>query len=585
MVRRQKGFVLMIKNKRVIACITASAVICGAAGNTVFSAGTDAYRHLVEALYGVTAPEKADDVNEDGKISILDLIMMKNSIITEEDSTGTVENDTFRAAAENVKLTGRTYDDGSVTWLVQSGSAVEFDLTASEASVVLAGDSSIKAEEKYRPRYAVLVDDRLVEDALMSTESKEVVLLKENAQKTVRVKIIHLSEANNGAVGVESIKTVSSARNPVKPVAKKDLCIEFVGDSITCAYGVEGKSSGEPFMTSTENFMKSYAYLTAQKLGADYSAVSYSGHGIVSGYSSSGEKEAGSLVPDCYENIAKLAPYSKPWDFEKQHNDVVVINLGTNDDTYVRTDPDTRLDEYAEEYFEFLKMVRKNNPDAYIICTVGTMGCEEMYPGIEKAVSEFKSNSDSNIMCYLSAVQNASNGYGSDWHPSEITQQLSAYVLADKICTALGIESDKVGLDAAADAEYEAVINKDAGANASTYLGYDKSFWVNMVGGGSEKSDVQAVVSGFDLTPGRYTLKFDITAGKDVSIPVSVQDGAGKKIYDDEISAGASKLAYGESFTVADGVSGARIVLDVGGTDYYNITLANLSLIKTDVLK
>lgn len=572
----------MIKNGKVMACITASAVICGAAGSAVLSAGygAEAYRHLVSVLHGTAESNKTDDVDSDGKISIMDMIMMKNSIVTEEENTGSVSTDTFRAAEENVKLTGRTCDDGSITWLVQSGSAVEFDLTASEASVVLAGDSAVKAEERYRPRYAVFVDDTLVEDSLMSTESKEIQLLKEDSQKTVRVRIIHLSEANNGAVGVKSIKTVSSAKNPVKPAAAKDLCIEFIGDSITCAYGVEGKSSGEPFMTSTENFMKSYAYLTAQKLGADYSAVSYSGHGIISGYSSSGEKETGSLVPDCYENVAKLAPYNKPWDFEKHHSDVVVINLGTNDDTYVRTDPDTRLDEYAEGYFEFLKTVRKNNPDAYIICTVGTMGCDEMYPGIEKAVSEFESRVDGKIMCYLSAVQNASNGYGSDWHPSEITQQLSAYVLADKICTALGIESDKVGLDAAADADYDMKVNSGAGAAASKYLGYDKSFWVNMVTGGAEKSDVQAVVSGFDLTPGEYTLKFDLTAGKETNIPVSVQDGSGKKIFDDEISAGAAKVNYEKNFTVSDGVSGARIVLDVGGEDYYNVTLANLSLIK-----
>lgn len=538
-------------------------------------------KHLINVFHGTAAVSSGDDINGDGNLNILDVITLKSQLVSQESDTGKVSDGSYRAVAENVKLVGRTYDDGKSTWLVQSGSAVEFDLTASEASVTITGDSAIEAEEKYRPRYAVFVDDELIEDDLMSTPEKEITLLKEKSQKTVRVKIIHLSEANNGAIGVKNINTVSSAKKPLVPVPAKDLSIEFIGDSITCAYGVEGKSNYDPFMTSTENFMKSYAYLTAQKLNADYSAVSYSGHGIISGYTSSGDRETESLVPDYYTNIAKLSDYAKPWDFKSHHNDVVVINLGTNDDTYVGKDLDTRSDEFTDAYVDFLNVVRKNNPDAYIICTVGTMGCDEMYPAIEKAVSEFKSKTDKNIMCYLSAVQNPANGYGSDWHPSAVTQQMSAYVLADKICEALGMESDKIGLDAAADGEYGVNINDAAGANASTYLGYDKSYWVNMVGGGKDKSDIQAYVSGLSLTAGTYKLQFDITAGKSVDIPVSVQNSSShNKYFEDTVAAGAEKLHYEETFVLKKADDKCMLTFDVGGTDYYNVTLSNVSLVK-----
>ena len=67
----------------------------------------------------------------------------------------------------------------------------------------------------------------------MDTPEKEIVLLKEKSQKTVRVKIIHLSEANNGAIGVKTIKTMSSSKSPIVPVPAKKLSIEFIGDSIT----------------------------------------------------------------------------------------------------------------------------------------------------------------------------------------------------------------------------------------------------------------------------------------------------------------------------------------------------------------
>ena len=570
-----------MKGSKHLSALISAVAACSLLGTSVFALySSEDFKHLVSVFHGVDKASAEDDINGDGILNILDVIELKNQLTADEDP-GEVHESTFRAVSENVKLTGRTYDDGKVTWLVHSGSAVEFDLTASEATVTLAGDSAIEAEERYRPRYAVFVDDELIEDALMSTPEKEIEILKESSQKKVRVKIIHLSEANNGAVGVKSISTVSSARQPLVPVPAKKYSIEFIGDSITCAYGVEGKSSGESFMTSTENFMKSYAYLTAKKLDADYSAVSYSGHGIISGYTT-GDRNTESLVPDCYTNIAKLKDYAKPWDFSSHRNDVVVINLGTNDDTYIRNDLETRSEEFTEGYIDFLKLVRENNPDAYIICTVGTMGCEEVYPAIEKAVEKFRSSADDRIMCYLSAVQNPANGYGSDWHPSEITQQMSAYVLADKICGVLGIESDKVGLDAAADGEYGVNINKESGANASDYLGYDKSYWVNMVGGGKEKSDVQAYISGIQLTEGTYRLQFDILAGKEVEIPVSVCQnyGSGEKYHEDTVSAGAEKLHYDQTFFMEQADDKCMLTFDVGGTDYYNVIISNVSLVK-----
>ena len=55
----------------------------------------------------------------------------------------------------------------------------------------------------------------------------------------------------------------------IEPTPKKNLSIEFIGDSMTCAYGVEGKDQNEHFKTSTENFSKSYAYLASQILNID----------------------------------------------------------------------------------------------------------------------------------------------------------------------------------------------------------------------------------------------------------------------------------------------------------------------------
>ncbi len=584
----------MNKIKKKLIYVFSLLMAAGICGSTVYAAydidsdgnvsQTD-IRYLISVFNGTQPVSATDDINNDGKVNIVDLIELKNRALSnEETDTGKPVDVKYEAVSENVKLTGRSYYDGDIQWLVHSGSAAEFEITASSAEVTLAGDGAEKSEEKYRPRYAVFVDDKLVEDALLDKSQKVVSLFKGTTQRKANVKIIHLSEANNGAIGIKELNAVSSASRPVRPAAAKKMSIEFIGDSITCAYGVEGKSNSESFSTSTENFMKSYAYLAAQKLGADYSAVSYSGYGVISGYTNSADqRNTDCLVPDYYELTGQS--YTEKWDFENHHNDVVVVNLGTNDDTYVKGDRENRSSEFINGYAEFLETIRKNNPDAFIICTVGTMGCAEEYDLIEQAVEKFKNkNSDTKIMSYLSKVQNSSDGYGSDWHPSEITQQKSAYVLADKICEALGIESDKIGLDAVSDGEHGMLVNKESGANASTYidLEYTHSIWLNIVTGGTQKTDIQACVSGLKLKAGEYKLAFDCVSGKEIEMPVRIEQNYGdhKVYFEDSVKEFDTKSHYSNTVKITEDDDNCILLFDIGGLDSYNVTISEISLIK-----
>lgn len=544
-----------------------------------YSAGD--LKNLGDALLGKGEITSGMDLTGDNVVDVFDLVAMRQQFI----STGEFKEMTFSATQENVKYTGRNYYDGKTAWLVQSGSAVEFTVSAKSAEVTIAGDYSINNDEKYRSRYAVIVDGEIITDDVMSEKSKTIELFKGEKSRTAEVKIIHLSEANNGTIGVSEIKVNSDSPVPVVPVREKELSIEFIGDSITCAYGVEGKSASDQYTTKTENFMKSYAYLTAEKLGADYSAVSYSGHGIISGYSNDGKRNTDNLVPPYYKNCGNLSNYAEPWDFTENPNDVVVINLGTNDYSYVSRDFDTRSQEFVDGYEDFLETIRECNPDAYIICTFGIMGGQEMYPLIEQAVEDFsKKTGDDKITVFQSPMQNMADGYGADYHPSEITQQKNAYILADKICNAIGMESDQIGLDVAENAEYNLVFDKSTNANASPYFSeYDKSYWINMVNGGTSDDSIEAVVSGINLKKnGKYLLTFNITTTDGEEIPVIIRNSGKSETYFSDIFTGVGeKTPYSAEITIDEDCSDAEIVFQVGGTDYYNVTLYNLRLEKT----
>ncbi|MDE6501007.1 MAG: carbohydrate binding domain-containing protein [Ruminococcus sp.] len=557
--------------KKIVSAV--SAVLLTA---TAVSYSADDLRNLGDALLGKGKITSEMDLTGDKVVDGFDLVEMRKNFI----STGEFKEMTLSATEENVKYTGRNYYDGKTAWLVQSGSAIEFTVNAKYAEITIAGDYSINNAEKYRSRYAVIVDDEIIVDDVMSEKSKTIKLFDDSKSRTSEIKVIHLSEANNGTIGVSEIKINSDSPVPVVPAKEKELSIEFIGDSITCAYGVEGQSAYEQYTTKTENFMKSYAYLTAKKLNADYSAVSYSGHGIVSGYSNEGERNADQIVPPYYKICGNLKDYAKPWDFTKKANDVVVMNLGTNDYSYVSKDFEERSQEFIDGYEEFLETIRECNPDAYIVCTYGIMGGQEMYPLIEQAVKNFsEKNKDNKITVYESPIQNQADGIGSDWHPSEITQQKNAYILADKICNALGMESDQLGLDVASDAEYSISTSEDA--SVSPYFSdYDKSYWLNVVNGGKSDDSIEAHVSGIGLKKGgKYRLTFEISTTDGEEIPILIRSADKSKTYFSDTFTGAGqKTPYESELTVEETDDSAEFVLQIGGKDSYNVTLYNLRL-------
>ncbi|WP_054743139.1 SGNH/GDSL hydrolase family protein [Cellulosilyticum ruminicola] len=249
-----------------------------------------------------------------------------------------------------------------------------------------------------------------------------------------------LSESANSTFGIASLDVTSTAS--IKPTEAKAHRIEFIGDSITCGYGVDHEGVGGGFTTATENATKTYAYKTAQNLDADYNFVSYSGYGIISGYTS-GQKNTNQLVAPYYDKIgfsygyfnSELEVATVPWSFEVQP-EVIVINLGTNDSSYCGNDASKQA-EFTEGYVDFIKMVREKNPDATIFCTLGIMG-DDLYPCVKEAVEKYVAQTgDEKVTSMKFAVQAYNDGWGTDYHPTEKTHEKAARKLTSYIETVM----------------------------------------------------------------------------------------------------------------------------------------------------
>ena len=348
-----------------------------------------------------------------------------------------LEEKTILPSYENVKVLGRAVVKDDMLWMVHSASGAEFTFTGTKASLVLVGDTTILGSAENQVRYAIYVNGECVEDAMMDTAEKTVTVFESETEEVCTVKIVKLSESAQSTMGVKSI--VVTSKGEITPTENKERLIEFIGDSITCGYGVEDENRDHHFKTSTENAMKTYAYKTAELLDVDYSFVSFSGYGIVSGYTSNGKKVTEQLVPTYYERIGfsygvfmNKKPSDFGWDFSLRQPDVIVVNLGTNDDSYTGGSKDKRA-EYVTGYVAFLETIRKNNPDATIFCTLGIMG-DRLYPSVETAVAQYQEKTgDTKVYAMKFDVQNPDDGYAADWHPTEATHKkaadkLSAYI-------------------------------------------------------------------------------------------------------------------------------------------------------------
>ena len=340
-----------------------------------------------------------------------------------------------------LKLLGHIVPDGEQLWMISSAAEVGFRVTgATRVLLRLRADDTVAdpSRETMRPRFAVRLDGKKILDARLTAKDAAVTVFEGEEKRDAEVRLIKLSEGTQSLMALREIVTDGKP----EPLPDKPLKMEFIGDSITCGYGVEGKSEAETFTTATENAEKGYACLTAEALGADAVLTCFSGHGIVSGYTADPAVRNGQeLVPPYYEKEGRngfrlpsgALAEEIPRNFSLFRPDYIVLNLGTNDLSWCGTD-EARGRLFAEQYAAFLKTVRKNNPESRILCTLGVMGTG-LNPMMQAAAEQYcRETGDRKIRLLMLEEQNAArDGYGSDYHPNEITQRL----LADRVTDAI----------------------------------------------------------------------------------------------------------------------------------------------------
>ena len=348
----------------------------------------------------------------------------------------------YLADETNVRILGRTYFHNNILWMIYLSSGIEFNISANKLYISIKGDSAANVESSEGQislaRIIVNVNgERKLDELILHQDQTFKIFDEQNIIEGV-VQVIKISEVAHSIAGIKSITVNSNGK--ISPTQPKQHRIEFIGDSITCGYGIEDLNPLNKFTTKTEDCTKAYAYKTATALNADFNLVSISGWGVISGFTPDPNvKNEIKLIPKyyiklgfCNNSFEGKCVQDIDWNFEKFVPDVIVINLGTNDNSYCNGDK-TKIEEFVNEYTKFLNVVKDKNPNAYIFCSLGIMG-DQLYSGIENAVKKYKeANKVENISLVHFDTQLEEDGIAANKHPSEKTNEKAAKKLIEEI--------------------------------------------------------------------------------------------------------------------------------------------------------
>jgi len=290
-----------------------------------------------------------------------------------------------------------------------SGCMIKTGFTGTSLSVLLEDDS-------LRNWYTVKLDDTLFSFKSDSREGRYE-LAKNLRDQKHSVEISRRTEWHGGTTRFGGFVIDRDKKLFRLPELKRT--IEFVGNSLTCGYGNEGKSREEHFTYDTENNYLTYGALVARSLDANYVAVCRSGIGMYQSYG--GEKEF--VQPKLYDEI--VVGSKSVWDYERNEPDVVVIELGAND--LAKALDST---EFANAYTRFIKKIRGQYAHARIVCAAGPDGLDDdksKFQSYIRSITKQFSVSDRRVYYFYFGKVDSN---GSDWHPNlKEHEQMAATLL------------------------------------------------------------------------------------------------------------------------------------------------------------
>jgi lysophospholipase L1-like esterase len=209
----------------------------------------------------------------------------------------------------------------------------------------------------------------------------------------------------------------------------KQRHIELVGDSITTGFGNLAHGPECRREAALEDVEQAYGAVAARELGAAYTAIAWSGKGVLR----NNDRSERQTMPELYERA--LPAEQAPARGDVARADAVVINLGTNDLCSGVTDGAR----FVAAYRRLVARVRARHPDAWLVLVTSPMIADAFpRPGARTALRAWLSEVRDGLRSagdervdLLEFTLDPREGVGCDRHPNRVTHARLGRELAD----------------------------------------------------------------------------------------------------------------------------------------------------------
>ena len=318
---------------------------------------------------------------------------------------------------DSLKFLGRNTVASNGIICDHSASGIEFSAYI-EGEVKLSASVSMRVTPagayEANTYYTVYIDG-IRQEKRFNVPSGEATIIIANFEEggVHNIRILKQTESQNSLSILKSLEFTGYFE---EAPAEKELLIEFIGDSITSGYGnlcINGATN--PGNALNQDATQTYAYMTAEKLGADHSLVSYSGIGVAKGWPDFLMEEF--FAADSYCRNTSSA-------YEKSFTpDIVVINLGTNDHN-----KGASATTFMNKAKGLISLVRETYGDDVKIVWVYNMMGDSMQVFATKAINSLGGKENGLYICGLPREQKGGGG-----HPSVAGHIAAADVLTQFI--------------------------------------------------------------------------------------------------------------------------------------------------------
>ena len=325
------------------------------------------------------------------------------------DGDGTADQGPWKkipAKSDAVRTTGRfAWNPEGYAFASWSGSAITVGFNGTALKAFISSGSAV---------YDIFIDgEEFPSDTLDITEAttqEEYIIADQLTPGPHSVRIQKNTESFFSSVLFMGFEVMGEAAPEALPPLPEKR-IEFIGNSITCGYGVLDTADIDTFNIKTQDHFYSFAGQAARILGAEEHSVCVSGKGVLRNFDNSTD----GTLPEVY----KYTNYDKAgaWDPSDWIPHIVFVNLGTND--FNKGTPDSAA--FTNAVFDFAKELRSDYPEASIVLLSGPMldseSLETCRRFLDGAAGMFKDSLDKNIYRF-DFEQQGELGTGGNGHPN-----------------------------------------------------------------------------------------------------------------------------------------------------------------------